>query len=663
MFDKILIANRGEVACRIVRTCRRLGIATVAVYSEADATALHVAMADEAVPIGPPPPGESYLKIERIVEALRATGAEALHPGFGFLSENPAFVEAVEEAGAVFIGPPAAAIAAMGDKIASKALARRAGVPVIPGAEAAIEDADEAVRSARDIGYPAMIKAAAGGGGKGMRVVRSDRECREGFRAAAAEAGSAFGDARVFVEKYVEGPRHIEIQILADRHGSTIHLGERECSIQRRHQKIVEEAPSPLLDEATRRAMGERAVALARAVDYRSAGTVEFVSDRARRFYFLEMNTRLQVEHPVTERVTGLDIVEQMIRVAAGEKLAIAQEEVRMEGWAIEARLYAEDPRRGFLPSVGRLVRYRPPREGPDLRVDSGVREGSEVSIHYDPMLAKLIVHGRDRAAAVRAMRDALDRFQVRGVSHNIDLLGAIMREPRFADGALSTAFIDEVWPRGFSGGALAGEVRRNLIATAVFAHATARARDRASLGPPAASPDAPQRFVVRLGDESVPVTARPTERGLELEIEGVPVTVAGPWRPGAPLFEGRVDGDEIAVQIERLGTYWRLCHGGVSIEAAVLGERAGSLLERMPVKRADRGSGRLLSPMPGMVVDVMVRRGDRVDAGQAVAVIDAMKMENVLRADSGGTIAAVRVAKGDSVAVDQVLLEFEGEA
>ena len=660
MFKKILIANRGEIACRIIKTCKRMGIATVAVYSDADAGGLHVQMADEAVHIGASPPGESYLRIDRIAQAIRDTRAEAVHPGFGFLSENSRFVAAVEEAGAVFIGPPVAAVAAMGDKIESKKLAEKAGVSIIPGFMGEIDDPDEAVRIAQGIGYPVMVKAAAGGGGKGMRVVRSDAECREGFRAAKAEAKSSFGDDRVFLEKFIENPRHIEIQVLADGHGTILYLGERECSIQRRHQKVVEEAPSPLLDAATRKAMGEQAVALARAVDYHSAGTVEFVSDQKKNFYFLEMNTRLQVEHPVTEFVTGLDIVEQMIRVANGEKLAFGQDDIRLDGWAMEARVYAEDPERGFLPSIGRLARYDVPAEGKGLRIDSGVAEGSEVSMFYDPMIAKLVVHGKDRQAAIAAMRRALDRFHVRGVRHNIDFLNAIMREPRFAEGALTTAFVEETWPDGFHGAAFDGAVRRVLMGVALHVHLCVIARDRGISGTLDGPAGIARNWVLRMDGMLVRAAASLVEGGLDADVEGSPVSVRAPWRPGQRIWEGTVDGEVAVVQVERLGTRWRLAHGGVTTELSVLTERAEAMLERMPPKQAQDSSGMLLSPMPGMIVDVLVAAGDSVEPGQALVIVDAMKMENVLRAERAGVIARAAVAKGDSVSVDQVLLEFE---
>jgi propionyl-CoA carboxylase alpha chain len=661
MFNKILIANRGEIACRIIKTCRRMGIATVAVYSEADDGALHVRMADEAVFLGPPPPGESYLVIEKIAQAIRDTGAEAVHPGFGFLSENANFVAAVEAAGAVFIGPPVKAVAAMGDKITSKKIAEKAGVNVIPGVMAEIEDADEAVKIARDIGYPVMVKAAAGGGGKGMRVVWNDAEAKDGFRAARSEAETSFGDGRIFLEKFIENPRHIEIQLLGDTQGNIVYLNERECSIQRRHQKVVEEAPSPLLDEETRKAMGEQAVALARAVDYCSAGTVEFVSDQNKNFYFLEMNTRLQVEHPVTECITGLDLVEQMIRVAAGEALAFGQNDVKRDGWAMEARIYAEDPVRGFLPSIGRLTRYRVPQETGGVRIDSGVEEGSEVTMFYDPMIAKLVVHGESRAVAIAAMRRALDGFEVRGVRHNVDFLAAIMRNGRFEEGALTTAFVEETWPDGFSGAPCGAREEAVLVGTALLAHLTVLARDRTITGTLDGVAALSENWVVRLADRKVSVSAALCEDGLDMILNGWPVPVRGRWVPGKTQFDGMFAGESAMVQVERCGTAWHLSHAGVSGPVTVLSERAEELLERMPEKPKVDTAGMVLSPMPGMMVDVLVVPGDAVEAGQPLAIVDAMKMENILRAERSGVIGAVHVIKGDSVAVDQLLVEFEG--
>ncbi len=649
MFTKILIANRGEIACRVIRTCRRLGIATAAVHSDADADALHVKMADESHRLGPAAPAESYLAIERVVEAVRASGAEAVHPGFGFLAENAAFVEAVEAAGAVFIGPPARAVAAMGDKIESKRLARAAGVSVVPGTAEAVGDAAGALEAVCGIGYPVIIKPAAGGGGKGMRVARSDGELVDGFRASRSEAATSFGDSTVFIERFIENPRHIEIQLLADNHGNVLSLGERECSIQRRHQKVIEEAPSPLMDAATRESMGREAAALARAVNYRSAGTVEFVADQERNFYFLEMNTRLQVEHPVTEFVTGLDLVEQMIRIAAGGKLDPG--DVAVDGWSIEARIYAEDPLRGFLPSIGRLRTYRPPPPSPAIRIDSGVEEGSEVTMFYDPMIAKLVVHGPDRGAAVAAMRQSLDGFAIRGVAHNIGFLAAIMRNPRFARGELSTAFIEETWPDGFAGADLGPREETVLAGTALLVHLTQLARHPL---PPA------RDWVVALDGRQIEARARLTADGLDLEIGQSHTAIKGSWRPGETVFRGTVADEEAIVQVERQGTRMHLTHAGVTTPARVLTRTAATLLARMPQKpRADL-SHRVLSPMPGRIVAVQVVEGEPVEAGQTLVIIDAMKMENALKAERPGTIASIHVAPGDSVSADQPLLDFE---
>ena len=659
MFNRILIANRGEIACRIITTCRALGIATVAVHSEADEDALHVRMADESLAIGPPPPPESYLVIERIIDALVKSGAEAVHPGFGFLAENPRFVEAVEAAGAVFIGPPAAAVAAMGDKIESKRIAQAAGVSVVPGSASETGDIDAALTSARNIGYPVMIKPAAGGGGKGMRVAGDDDELVEGFRSSQSEAATAFGDTRVFLEKFITSPRHVEIQLLADNHGAVIALNERECSIQRRHQKVIEEAPSPLIDEATRRAMANEACALARAVNYRSAGTVEFVVDPDRNFYFLEMNTRLQVEHPVTEFITGVDIVEQMIRIAAGERLTLANGVIGIDGWSIEARIYAEDARRGFLPSIGRLRTYRPPRTTRSLRIDSGVEEGSEVTMFYDPMIAKLVVHGEDRPAAIAAMRHALDSFEIRGVEHNIDFLAAIMRDPQFTEGAMTTAFIDETWPDGFSGAPVTERERTVLTSVGLLVHLAMLDRDRRITGALRQPGAMARHWVVQFADEEFEVSADLTTDGLSWTCDGRLITVTSSWNPGGTLFDGEVDGSPAVVQVERKGTSWNLRHAGVAKQVTVLSKGAAKLLARMPARPAADLSRLVTSPMPGRIVDLAVGEGDEIETGQVLVVIDAMKMENVLRAERSGEIAKVHVAIGDSVLVDSTLLEY----
>jgi propionyl-CoA carboxylase alpha chain len=661
VFKKILIANRGEIACRIIRTAQRLGIATVAVYSEADADSLHVQMADEAVPIGSAPSAESYLKIDRIVEACRATGAEAVHPGYGFLSENPAFVRALAKAGVIFIGPGPDAIAAMGDKIQSKKLALDAGVSSVPGHLAVIPDADSAIAVAREIGYPVMIKASAGGGGKGMRIAASDEETREGFGSATSEAKSSFADDRIFIEKYIEEPRHIEIQVLGDTFGNLVYLGERECSIQRRHQKVIEEAPSPFLDPKTRKAMGEQAVALARAVDYRSAGTVEFIVDRDRNFYFLEMNTRLQVEHPVTELVTGLDLVELMIRIAVGEPLSFKQKDVRLEGWAIEARLYAEDPRRNFLPSIGRLIRYRPPA-GEGLRLDTGVFEGAEISVYYDPMIAKLVASGPDRSTAIGRLRGALDDFYVAGVQHNIPFLAAVVAKPRFSKGALSTDFIAEEFPGGFASPSSFVEPDRVILLAAALAHRRILERERAIDGQlPGACTEIAESSIILLDGRPHPVSMRPKDGAYRVEIEGENCLAASEWQPGEALLRIRVGERVATVQIERLpGSAFRLVHGGVIRRTQVLPPRTAELLALMPEKQASDTSRLLLSPMPGLLSSVAVTQGQEVKAGEPLAVVEAMKMENILRAERDGRIARIRAHPGDSLAVDQVILEFE---
>jgi len=661
MFKKILIANRGEIASRIIGTARRMGIATVAVYSEVDAEALHVRMADEAVPIGPAPSAESYLKIERIVEACRATGAEAVHPGYGFLSENPVFARALAKAGVTFIGPGPEAIAAMGDKIASKKLAQAAGVSSVPGHLDVVPDPETAVAIARDIGYPVMIKASAGGGGKGMRIAANDPETRDGFRAAVSEAKASVADDRIFIEKYIEEPRHIEIQVLGDISGNIVHLGERECSIQRRHQKVIEEAPSPFLDPETRAAMGQQAVALARAVDYRSAGTVEFIVDQQRNFYFLEMNTRLQVEHPVTELVTGLDLVELMIRVAAGEPLPFTQREIEQAGWAVEARVYAEDPARNFLPSIGRLVRYRPPN-GDGIRLDSGVFEGAEISVYYDPLIAKLVAYGPDREGAIDRLRSALDDFYIAGVQHNIPFLAAVAANSRFRAGALSTNFITEEFPGGFAPPAGFVEPDRTILLAAALAHRRIRERETAIDGQLAGAGGAiGECSIVLLDERSYPLSLRPEGDAYRVEIEGESRLAWTDWQPGQALLHVRIDDQVATVQIERFpGAVFRLVHGGVVRRAQVLSPRAAELRALMPKKQATDTTRLLLSPMPGMLSSVVVEQGQEVKAGEPLAIVEAMKMENVLRAERDGRIAHIRANPGDSLAVDQVILEFE---
>ena len=662
MFKKILIANRGEIACRVMRTAKRMGIKTVAVYSDADADALHVRTADEAVHIGPAASAESYLVIDKIMDAIRQTGAEAVHPGYGFLSENAAFAKALEAEGVAFIGPGIRAIGAMGDKIESKKLAHAANVSTVPGYLGILADDTEAAKVAREIGYPVMIKASAGGGGKGMRVAYNDDEVVSGFRSAVNEARSSFGDERVFIEKFIEEPRHIEIQVIADKHGNVVHLGERECSIQRRHQKVIEEAPSPFLDEKTRAAMGAEAVALAQAVDYSSAGTVEFIVDADRNFYFLEMNTRLQVEHPVTELVTGLDLVEIMIRSAAGEKLPFTQDDIKMTGWAVESRIYAEDPYRGFLPSTGRLVRYQPPQESDTVRVDTGVYEGAEISMFYDPMVAKLCTYGDTRIEAVDRMAEALDRFLVRGIGHNVDFLSAVMAHERFREGRLSTGFIAEEYPDGFHGAPVSEEVENAMRAVAVAAECAYAERNRMISGQtPVSDRNPPQRaWKVRHDDVAEDADAIVVDGGFNVSIGGTTYAVRGALRAGEAVFGGTVNGKSFPVQFERKGIDYLASISGAQRRFTVISRRASDLLDRMPKKEAADLSKFLLSPMPGLLVSLAVGEGDAVKAGQELAVVEAMKMENVLRAEKDGTVAKIHAAAGGSLTVDQQIIEFE---
>jgi len=662
MFERILIANRGEIACRIIKTARRMGIRTVAVHSDADRDARHVSLADEAVPIGPPPSAQSYLVIDRVLEACKQTGAQAVHPGYGFLSENAAFCEALERAGIAFIGPKVHAIRSMGDKIASKKLALGAGVSTIPGYTDVIRDADHARSIAKEIGYPVMIKASAGGGGKGLRVAWNDQETREGYQSCRNEAKNAFGDDRVFIEKFIEEPRHIEIQVLGDAHGNLVYLWERECSIQRRHQKVIEEAPSPFIDAATRKAMGEQAVALAAAVDYQSAGTVEFVVDAKRNFYFLEMNTRLQVEHPVTEMITGLDLVEQMIRVAAGEKLAFAQADIKLDGWAVEARINAEDPFRNFLPSTGRLVRYVPPKEKKgSVRVDTGVYEGGEVPMFYDSMIAKLIVHAATRREAIERMREALNGFYIRGVSHNISFLAAVLQHPRFETGRFNTGFIAEEYPTGFDATDAPHDDPALLAAIAAFARR--RYIDRAvkvSGQVPGHGRKVGGDWVVLIGAERYPVAVEPTDMGYRITHKDTVYDLRSDWKLGEPIFRGTCNGAPLLLQLERRGLRYRIFHWGTQVDAVVMTERAAELLALMPVKPPADMSRYLLSPMPGLLTEISVEVGQEVKAGEKLAAIEAMKMENVLKADRDCVVAAVLAKQGESVTVDQPILEFE---
>ncbi|HEY1545937.1 MAG TPA: acetyl/propionyl/methylcrotonyl-CoA carboxylase subunit alpha [Xanthobacteraceae bacterium] len=688
MFKRILIANRGEIACRIIKTARRMGIETVAVYSDADKDALHVEMADNAVAIGPPPVAESYLVIDKIVAACKASGAEAVHPGYGFLSERAAFAKALAAAGIVFIGPNPVAIAAMGDKIESKKAAAKAKVSTVPGHLGVVADEREAVKIADEIGYPVMIKASAGGGGKGMRIARSKAEVAEGYARAKSEAKSSFGDDRVFIEKFIVDPRHVEIQVLGDKHGNVIHLGERECSIQRRNQKVVEEAPSPLLDAKTRAAMGAQAVALAKAVGYDSAGTVEFVAGQDRSFYFLEMNTRLQVEHPVTELVTGIDLVEQMIRVAAGEKLALTQTDVKLDGWAVETRIYAEDPYRNFLPSIGRLVTYRPPSEsshdGITVRNDSGVDEGGEISLYYDPMIAKLVTHAPTRAGAITAQSRALDEFAISGIRHNIPFLSALMAHPRWQAGKLSTGFIAEEFPEGFHPITAEGERAQVISAVAaaidhrlgarkrqISGQLTGRRVTRASLrhvwldgrefvlevngnGAAIEFGDGSHGAVPPSDEDTIAITYR-SGAGTD----GNTVTVSSAWVPGEPVWRGVVGERAVAVQVRPVPNGFDLAWHGSQARAYVYTETEAAAARLMPVRiRTDAGK-KLLCPMPGLVIAIAVAVGQEVKAGETLAIVEAMKMENVLRAERDGVVKAIHAKKGDSLAVDAVILEF----
>ena len=665
MFQKILIANRGEIACRVIRTARAMGIATVAVYSDADASAPHVRLADESVRLGPAPAAESYLKAELILAAAKATGADAIHPGYGFLSERESFAKACAEAGVAFIGPPPNAIAAMGDKIESKKLAKAAGVNVVPGYLGEIADTEEAVRIATEIGFPVMMKASAGGGGKGMRLAWSEADVREGFEATKREGLASFGDDRVFIEKFIESPRHIEIQVLGDQHGSIVYLGERECSVQRRHQKVVEEAPSPFVTLEMRRAMGEQAVALARAVGYYSAGTVELIVSGAdttgKSFYFLEMNTRLQVEHPVTEEITGLDLVEQMIRVAAGEPLAFTQDEVTLTGWAIENRVYAEDPYRGFLPSTGRLVRYNPPAEERDedvrVRVDDGVAEGGEVSMFYDPMIAKLVTWAPTREAAIDAQIAALDAFEIVGPGTNIDFVSALMQHPRFRSGALSTGFIAEEYPEGFQGAPAGEELTRTLAAVAAFAATAEADRARRIDGQLGHRLQPPADWTVRIGgvDHAVNVSTD------GISVDGTELDLAIAYTPGDRMIAVEdEDGETLHVRIAKTRTGFKLTARGASHQVRVLPARAAAYAKHLIEKVPPDLSKFLIAPMPGLLVRLDVAEGDKVEAGQPLAVVEAMKMENILRAAKTGTVKTIAAKTGDSLAVDAVILELE---
>ena len=660
MLKKILVANRGEIACRVFATAKKMGIATVAVYSDADRDALHVQMADEAVHIGPAASAESYLVIDKIIQACLDTGADAVHPGYGFLSENSQFRDALDVAGIAFIGPGKKAIESMGDKITSKLIAQEAGVNCIPGYTDVVRDADHAVEISAGIGYPVMLKASAGGGGKGMRVAMNEAECRDGFERATNEARSSFGDTRIFIEKYIQEPRHIEIQVMADSHGNVIYLGERECSIQRRHQKVIEEAPSPFLDEATRRKMGEQSCALARAVDYQSAGTVEFIADADMNFYFLEMNTRLQVEHPVTELVTGQDLVELMIRVAAGEKLPLVQDDVTLTGWAMESRVYAEDPFRNFMPSTGRLVRYAEP-QGEGVRVDSGVYEGGEVSMFYDPMIAKLITYGDDRGQAVERMVNALDNYYIRGVNHNISFLNALMVHPRFIEGRLTTNFIADEFPNGFNADLVVQDDPAVALVVAAAAHQLHQERGSLLSGQLAGHEHvSANNWVVMVADQQTPVTVELCENGFLVSLDDQDYQVETEWSLGQPLFQALVNGKSVSVQIETSTVGYRLFYRGAEINARVLSPMAAQLSVYMLYKPPADMSKFLLSPMPGLLVKLAVEVGQEVKEGEELAVVEAMKMENSLRAIQDGIVAKLSAVEGDSLMVDEIILEFE---
>ncbi len=681
MFNKILIANRGEIACRVIKTARKMGIGTVAIYSDADKNALHVSMADEAVHIGPPPANQSYIVIDKVMDAIRKSGAQAVHPGYGFLSENSKFAEALDAEGVAFVGPPVGAIESMGDKITSKKIAQEAGVSTVPGYMGLIEDADEAVKISNDIGYPVMIKASAGGGGKGMRIAWNDEEAREGFQSSKNEAANSFGDDRIFIEKFVTQPRHIEIQVLCDSHGNGIYLGERECSIQRRNQKVVEEAPSPFLDPETRKAMGEQAVALAKAVNYASAGTVEFIVDGEKNFYFLEMNTRLQVEHPVTELITGVDLVEQMIRVAAGEKLSITQDDVTLTGWAIENRLYAEDPYRGFLPSIGRLTRYRPPQEvaagpllvndkwqgdapkgGSAVRNDTGVYEGGEISMYYDPMIAKLCTWAPTREQAIEAMRVALDSFEVEGIGHNLPFLSAVMDHPKFVSGDMTTAFIAEEYPDGFEGVDLPEEDLRRIAASCAAMHRVAEIRrTRVSGRMDNHERKVGKRWNVALQGQDFSVKVKADKQGATVKFkDGSALRVSSDWTPGDQLAVLDVDGSPLVLKVGKISGGFRIRNRGADLKVHVRTARQAELARLMPEKLPPDTSKMLLCPMPGLIVKIDVEVGQEVQEGQALCTVEAMKMENILRAEKKGVVSKINAGPGDSLAVDDVIIEFE---
>ena len=666
MFQKILVANRGEIACRVIKTAKRMGIKTVAVYSDADQDSLHVKMADESVHIGPSEANKSYISIDNILRAIKETKADAVHPGYGFLSENKLFAEALEKNKVTFIGPPSAAIESMGDKITSKKLAKNAGVSTVPGYLGEIDSVEEVIKISNEIGYPVMIKASAGGGGKGMRVARNDAEAIEGFNLSKSEAVSSFGDDRIFIEKFITQPRHIEIQVLGDKHGNTIFLNERECSIQRRNQKVIEEAPSPFIDEKTRKAMGEQSCALADAVSYCSAGTVEFIVDSKKNFYFLEMNTRLQVEHPVTELITGIDLVEQMIRIAWGEKLSISQNNVTINGWAIESRIYAEDPYRNFLPSIGRLVKYRPPTELSNdkiaIRNDTGVDEGGEISIHYDPMIAKLCSWASSRNEAIKLMEKSLNEFELEGIGHNIPFLSAVMQHSRFLEGDITTAFIEEEFPDGFRGSQLKNDKLQMIAAASSAMHRLAEIRRTRISG-------RMDNHTRRVESDWVVVLA-----GLDFEInligdktgsnatfsDGTILRVESDWTPGDTIAEFKINEELLSFKVDKIPSGFRFRCFGADLNVLVRNKRQYELSRYMKEKIAPDMSKFLLCPMPGMLVSMNVTVGDDVEQGQSLCVVEAMKMENVLRAEKKGKIKKINANQGNSLSVDEVIIEFE---
>jgi propionyl-CoA carboxylase alpha chain len=662
MFKKILVANRGEIACRIFRTAKSMGISTVAVYSDADKDALHVRMADESVYIGPSPSVESYLIIEKILDACKISGADAVHPGYGFLSENKKFCECLNAQGIAFIGPSLKAIESMGDKITSKLIALNAGVNTVPGYDDIIKDSDEAVKIAKDIGYPIMLKATAGGGGKGMRIAWNEKECQEGFIRATNEAISSFGDGRIFIEKYIQDPRHIEIQIMADSYGNMVYLGERECSIQRRHQKVIEEAPSPFLTKIDREKMGKQAILLAKAVDYKSAGTVEFIVDANKNFYFLEMNTRLQVEHPVTEMVTGLDLVELMIKVAAGQKLPLLQKDIQLRGWAIETRIYAEDPFQGFLPSVGRMERYIEPADD-GVRIDSGIFEGGEVSIFYDPMISKLITYGTDRNQAIEKMSNALDSYYIRGVKNNISFLSALIIHPRFISGNLTTNFINEEYPEGFSTNVLSQADMAVFVATAAVIHVIKSNRHTLISDQLVGHEYSPLEKLVVItnnGAQEYQLLVSGSDQSYTVDLDGQLFTFETDWCIGEPLLRASINGREVVLQVDQIGQHIHLFHQGSKKEILVVSPKLAELNKHMLIKEKPDTSKLLVSPMPGLLVKLSVRVGDTVKSGQDIAVIEAMKMENNLCANNDGVVLNIPVSEGDSLAVGELIVEFE---